>query len=512
MYKVFIVDDEPFIIDGLYDIVDWARMGMEIVGQAENGQAALEALSHIPADILITDISMPVMNGLDLIRGVRSFKPDLKVIVLSGYDEFAYLKEGMALGIENYLLKPINLEEFQATLETICKKLDTTRASAASELSEQSVRILRDNVLSRWLCCQIGSSEFQERADLLDIRLERQYAMLTLLRTEHSGNEAFETAEKFLEASPYVILFRNMEGDMVLLHNFDDPVSGREEADRLEQGLKVALNSFGPIRAAQGSVERLADQAHLSYANAKKAQEYFMIFKDRETLKYEKLKSRVPSGKIPSINWNDCLKLFLARDKAALLSKIDQDFSQLGQVEGVTPGFLQDISLEWMLRFKMQLQEIRNAEEPGLFWDGYSRIQAVGSLEELIGIVKEAASEAVDALNRDVKSPVIQQVLNHLHESYNQDLSLKTLGSTYNIHPVYLGQLFHKEVGESFTEYINRYRIEKAKEQLKTTQHKVQEIARNVGYWETGYFYKQFKKYVGISPTEFKEVVQKVIL
>ncbi|MMZ64507.1 HTH-type transcriptional regulator YesS [compost metagenome] len=125
-------------------------------------------------------------------------------------------------------------------------------------------------------------------------------------------------------------------------------------------------------------------------------------------------------------------------------------------------------------------------------------------MEELAEIVKRTAASAIEALNRDVKSPVVQQVLNTIHEGYHQDLSLKTLGNTYKIHPVYLGQLFHKEVGESFTEYVNRYRIEKAKEMLKTTHQKVHEIARQVGYWETGYFYKQFKRYVGISPTEFK--------
>ena len=99
---------------------------------------------------------------------------------------------------------------------------------------------------------------------------------------------------------------------------------------------------------------------------------------------------------------------------------------------------------------------------------------------------------------------LLRQVLHYIDQSYNEDISLKTLGALYNIHPVYLGQLFHKEVNQSFTDYINWYRIEKAKELLKHSPMKVQEIARCVGYWETGYFYKQFKKYVGISPTEYK--------
>lgn len=96
------------------------------------------------------------------------------------------------------------------------------------------------------------------------------------------------------------------------------------------------------------------------------------------------------------------------------------------------------------------------------------------------------------------------QVLSEIHEHYADELSLKALGARYHIHPVYLGQLFQKETGDNFTEYINRYRIEKAKELLKNSPLKVHEIARKIGYWETGYFYKQFKKYVGISPTEFK--------
>ena len=98
----------------------------------------------------------------------------------------------------------------------------------------------------------------------------------------------------------------------------------------------------------------------------------------------------------------------------------------------------------------------------------------------------------------------MSQVLQHIEKHYAEELSLKLLGAHYHLHPVYLGQLFHKETGETFAEYINKYRIERAKEQLRSSNLKVHEIARNVGYWETGYFYKQFRKYVGISPTDFK--------
>ncbi|MNJ59187.1 HTH-type transcriptional regulator YesS [compost metagenome] len=197
----------------------------------------------------------------------------------------------------------------------------------------------------------------------------------------------------------------------------------------------------------------------------------------------------------------------MAKDTMALFLRIEKDFTYLQQLEGITPDMLQEIAMEWMIRFKMLLEEITHSEEPELYKGGLSQIRRTTTIAELMEMVKEAAAMTVDLLVRDVKSPVVQQVLNYIHNSYNEDLSLKVLGSMYHIHPVYLGQLFHKEVNETFTEYINRFRIEKAKEMLRSTPLKVHEIARNVGYWETGYFYKQFKKYVGISPTEYKGLI-----
>ncbi|RCX18200.1 two-component system response regulator YesN [Fontibacillus phaseoli] len=501
MYKVFLVDDEPFIIEGLYDIVDWAQLGMEIVGQAENGKAALQALQEKPVDILITDISMPEMTGLQLIREARKFKPALKVIVLSGYDEFAYLKEGMALGIENYLLKPINLEEFRGTLTSVRNKLELSRSNET--LNEYSIRILRDNVMHRWMYNQIGPLEFKERADLLGIDIDKPLVLISLLRFRQNSAGSFDLVERELGGNPNVIPFRNNDSDIVLLHHFEDPEQGTQEVQARIDRLASILFPYQP-QISLGSVEDRDTGASLSYENAKKAQEYFMIFPERDVISYGELNARSATAETSSFDWNESSRLLLARDKEGLFALIDRQFTSLGESGAASPALLQEVALEWMIRFKLELQEIRHSEDVGMFSGGFEQIRSATTLEELVAIVKNTAAAVMEALSRDVKSPVVQQVLNTIQDSYNQDLSLKTLGNTYKIHPVYLGQLFHKEVGESFTEYINRYRIDKAKEMLKTTHQKVHEIARNVGYWETGYFYKQFKKYVGVSPTEFK--------
>jgi two-component system response regulator YesN len=505
MYKVFIVDDEPFIIEGLYNIIDWDGLGMEIVGHAESGLEALEALKVIPVDILVTDISMPKMNGLELIRAVRGFQPDLKVIVLSGYDEFGYLKEGMKLGIENYLLKPINLEEFKATLITIVEKLNNSRTTFFNNLNEHSMMILKDNVMHRWMRDQINPKEFQERANLLGIVVNKRFVLVSLLRTKHSNNDVFQSILNLFKSSEGIIPFRDMDGDIVLLYNFDDQELGINEVNKLNDEVMSSLSSFQPLHLSVGSVEDTETEAPRSYSNAKWAQEYFMIYSEQSIIQYNDLKDhQMNAERSLPMNWNEYAKLIMNRDKEGLFTHIEADFGSLLLLEGISPSLIQDVAMEWIIRFKMQLEEIRHVDESELFKNNFEKVRSTLSLEELIDIMKETAEITVDSLVRDVKSPVVQQVLDYIKVAYNKDMSLKTLGAEYNIHPVYLGQLFHKEVNQSYTDYINWYRIEKAKELLKLSSMKVHEIARSVGYWETGYFYKQFKKYVGVSPIEFK--------
>ncbi|MCY9592236.1 DNA-binding response regulator [Paenibacillus chitinolyticus] len=503
MYRVFLVDDEPFIIEGLYDIIDWSSFGLEIVGQAENGREALEALKKTPVDLLITDISMPVMNGLDLIRGAREFHPDLKVVVLSGFNDFVYLKECIRLGIENYLLKPINLDELKATLDNTVEKLNASKSERL--FNEYGVQILKDNMMHRWLTEQIASGEYRERADLLGIEMDKPFMAAAVMRLEENFVQVFELISRQMKYNESIIPFRDVDGDLVILFVMDDPEEGKREMIGTIEELLDRLTTYQPIRTSIGSVQPLPDQAPLSYRHAKKAQEYFLLYPEHGLIDYSDLPSGKDAGKATfPIDWSEYTKLIMAKDREKLLLRIEEDFEEMQTLEGVTPGDIQDIAMEVIILFKMALKEIKHVEETELYKEGFEKVRQAGTLRELIKAVQDVAGLTVDSLIRDIKSPVVQQVLNYIDESYAEELSLKALGALYNIHPVYLGQLFHRETGETFTEYINKYRIEKAKEQLKTTHLKVHEIARNVGYWETGYFYKQFKKYVGISPTDFK--------
>jgi len=508
MYKVFIVDDEPFIIEGLVDMIDWPAFGLEVVGSAENGEQALRRILEMPVDLLITDISMPRMNGLDLIRAVRERRPDLKAIILSGFNEFDYLKEGMRLGIENYLLKPINVKELQDTLGNAVEKLNSVHADA--QLSPYDVQIMKDNTLYRWIGGRISEAEFNERAALLGISLTDPYGVIALARLPSAGAEAqediFERVARAFEGSVSAYPFRDMDGDIVIVAG----LPSEEETDKLELVRRVLpllgqADAGEAARLSLGGVHPLRTGIGSSYSEAKKAQEYFMIYPEREWIDYAKTEPFQESepSEFP-IDWEACRKLLVARDKEGLAAAVDADLEKLRRREGVTPSYLHEVAVELIVRFKMELKAIKHTDEREIFSQGFAQANAASDYAELAKALRSVAERCVDSLVKDSRSPVVLQVLEEIHRHYADELSLKQLGARYHIHPVYLGQLFQKETGESFTEYINKYRIEQAKKLLKSSTLKVHDIARQAGYWETGYFYKQFKKYVGISPTEFK--------
>ncbi|NEW08144.1 response regulator transcription factor [Paenibacillus sp. SYP-B3998] len=503
MFRVFIVDDEPFILEGLYDIIDWAEVGLEIVGQASDGQKALEALQETSVDILMTDISMPVMNGLDLIREARKVHPDLKVIVLSGFDEFSYLKEGMMLGIENYLLKPINIKELKATLHNTIKKLNTFKETSLAQAFNKQV--LKDNTLHRWLTHQIAPLEFYERVDLLGIDLDRAFMAASVLRSESDTAEIFEHISAQVEPYDWITSFCDMDGDVIVLAAMDEVEHGKMELIRLFQELQVGMQDQ-PLRISIGNVEHLPEQAGQSYASAKKVQEYFWIYPELQLIDASELAFSQGNQKVDfsMIEWAIYAKLIVARDQENLRQQIQGDFKRIQGLAGITPQDFRDIAFEMVIRFKMELKAIRHTEENDVYNEAFQQIRRAETIENLEAAIQKMADTTIGFLISDVRSPIVQQVLKYIHQSYAEELSLKMLGAHYHIHPVYLGQLFHKEINESFTEYINRYRIEKAKELLKTTHSKVHVIAREVGYWEAGYFYKQFKKYVGISPLDYR--------
>ena len=180
MYNVLIADDEPAILQGMANIIYWESFDFKIAGFAQCGTEALEIIQKEDIQILITDIKMPYMDGLELIKSIRNDGRNIKCIILSGYDDFQYVKEAAKLGIENYLLKPLSEVELVSTLQSTLQKIQQEHFMQSGV--REGLNILKNNILQRWVTNNIDQNELQERATLLNIDLKCSKYLVIIIK------------------------------------------------------------------------------------------------------------------------------------------------------------------------------------------------------------------------------------------------------------------------------------------------------------------------------------------
>ncbi|KUP22548.1 response regulator transcription factor [Paenibacillus sp. DMB5] len=521
MYKVMIVDDEPLILKGMYYIMNWEKMGLKITSQASSGEQALEQFLDHPVDVVMTDIRMPGMDGLKLIETIRSIDSNVKFIVLSGYEDFQYVKEGIRFGIENYLLKPVDVNELTATVTTVIRKLELEGQRRIRSIEEK--QILRINILNRWMNRSIPMEELKQRAEIIDIPLHhRAYAVVTgsLLRSDQVGENfppevRIEIVSEICELirsdasqllSTYTTLeFLDFEGDVVILFSEQSGCLKREILHSELESLHECIRNRWRIDMlfSIGASVRSYREVPESYRQAKEIQIQRMINGDRFIVDGEHAGTRTSS--IEFLQELQTLTSLLAKnDRQGLQQWIDTSFDGLKEQKRASLADVQNGALEIILQVARQTG--RNN-----FMESFVHLFHLRNLEQIKQYIQHFIAESLDAVFAVEKnrSPIISKVVLEIHTRYESELSLKTLGQMHNVHPVYLGLLFKKEIGVGFTDYVNGYRIQIAKELLLQTDLKGNEIAAKVGCLDPNYFYKLFTKFTGVSPTEFRSIRQK---
>ncbi|WP_062354054.1 response regulator transcription factor [Bacillus kwashiorkori] len=502
MFKVVLVDDQPIITQGLKALIDWEDYGFEINYIAQDGLEALNYLKTNPVDLLITDIIMPNMTGLELIKEVKIILPQLKCVILSGYQEFDYIKQGLMLGIENYLVKPVDEEELLKTIQTIGEKLSALRDT--NLVTESST--MKDNTLWRLLNGEIEKSEWSERLSLYDIELVHPFYNVSILTYENMvDKEISNHIRGYIEQNYPAICLYSPDKELIILFYEDDKQSLLKWNRKLEEAMISNNFSNGAFYVAMGMPVESADELEESYLNAKE-KNLLQVYVNENTLIYE----TVNFDKQNLLKVQQNFKEKMIKQLANLTNHIPtliNDFYYILTKNGrefLSPSIAKNYTIELIAYIHHSLQ-------PDEFTNHAIAIEKIvyaSSVEEMKGILDDYCNDLILSIQNQSKqrSPIVQNVLDYIHTHYHQELSLKTLGQRFHINAIYLGQLFQKEVGIVFSEYINRYRLERAKELLKTTNYRAGEIGRQVGYSDTTYFYKQFKKSVGVTPTEWRNI------
>src|SRR5699024_1739725 len=262
LFKVLLVDDEPLITRGLEALVNWEDYGFEVTYISENGLDALQYIQEHEIDLLVTDIVMPKMTGLELIEEAKKVNPELKCIILSGYEEFDYVKRGIKLGIENYLVKPVDELELEQTVHSTSEKL----LAANQKNHEEHEDVLKENTLWRLLNGEISKSEWEQRLSFYNIdRTQPYYSVTTLEFSNISGKNIYvETKQKIEnEFNAYCVISPNQE--LIIILYADDAETLVEKNQQIAAFLNHECKDIGMFYMAMGDVVDMMEDIEDSY-------------------------------------------------------------------------------------------------------------------------------------------------------------------------------------------------------------------------------------------------------
>ncbi|WP_391572447.1 response regulator [Cohnella sp.] len=527
MYKVLIADDETMILKGLQQIINWEEHGAEIVACAKDGIEAMKIVEQTPIHILITDIKMPNMDGLELIRAIRSKGLNIKIVILSSYDDFGFVKEASKLGIENYLLKPVEEEELSDTLLHSIQKIDQELRMDIQ--NRQNYNIVKENILNRWVTHSIRNDELAERAGFLQINLAYPMYMVCLIsisshyrlsvderNPDYLSFSALNICQEILGRNGNPVLFNNLSGDLIIIFAWNHGEIDEDQIHKLLEQCILKINQYLKIdiSVALGSVENGYPYVHKSYQHAYKLKDYRLL-PPNSVVNYEQLKRNTAHFEDDfTIDYDSLKSAILSNNKTEALLCVDAIFGRLKNRTDVTSEYVLGLTAEMLFHIFGTLQL------PGNHMDEIHRRTGHALFDILRAHPKTDLSEwlklfignYMDQLETTYESihPTIKSILQYIDGHYTEEMSLKTLSNTFNVSTAYLGQLFKKTTGDMFSNYLNRIRIEKSKELLAQTTLKSNQISTMIGFTNVTYFSNIFKKFVGVYPIEYRKALAKV--
>ncbi|WP_430611414.1 response regulator transcription factor [Enterococcus sp. DIV0876] len=484
MYKAMFVDDEYMILEGLKMILPWRELGFDVVYTAKNASEALAYLADHAVDLLITDIQMPEMNGIDMIERAQRQGSHFFSIILSGYQEFNYVKQGMALGVRNYLVKPVNKQELQKSVEAIAEELaEQQQLAAEKELYQESSLLL-------WLNDELNESEYQHLLALQKSDVQPPYTVLQFVGDPHALTAINNLCQK--QGQPFILPGKIGEGQLTVI-----AVGERQRIiDLLNQVIET--NTPASWQVIVSETAAAWEDVYHAYEKIKQVQGlqsfYPDLFMDEPIIPVSILEKNEDQ---PLLAFNKALTI---GDLKTVQAELDDIFGTLTQAQADPEH----------VRYTAFL----------LFNDMYRQLTALSdeNHEVILHKIKEAPSladlrELFDDILRLVKSQpsqkryseIVQKTILLIEEGFTHDLTVKAAAEDLHVSVVYLGQLFKKETEMSFNQYVNRVRIKQAQKLLLQTNQTVSEVGDAIGYNNTNYFSKMFKKLTGITPKEFRD-------
>ncbi|MZT68432.1 response regulator [Blautia obeum] len=543
MLKIFLAEDEVVVRETIKRMIPWEELGFELVGEAADGEMALPLLIRQQPDLLITDIKMPFMDGLTLARLAKKEIPGLKVVILSGYDDFNYAKQAIGIGVEDYLLKPITKNALIERLSEIRSRYEHEKTQKEYyEKFQREMQAYEKNSSRDFFEALVGGSmdmmEVYKRAEKLglDIVAEAYNVLIFTMncdedfsgqRDEYSSWEAesLELLENFFAGHSSAMLFRS--------NIFSYGVLLKGQRETIEENTRACVDEIRKILSRQDgrrewflavgqSVERLS-QIQKSYHTASRAFSQRYLY-DENILYYDEMETMEHPGGQAETEDNAYLQKV---DVNALNPAILQKFLSNGLQEE-TENFVKDyfyaIGQEPMeslvfrnyvilnVRFSVisfikglgcDTNEMESADtEEVLAESGKNMESAIAYAKKMISQAIEIRDQNSGNKNRSILKTVVDFIDSHYMD---EEISLNTVANVANVSSNHFSALFSQNMGQTFIEYLTTLRMNKAKELLRCTGMRSSEIAGEIGYKDAHYFSYLFKKTQGMTPSDYRK-------
>ena len=481
-YKVLLVDDEEEVRNAIEQRINWEELGFEVIGKAQNGVKAMEIAEKLQPDVVITDIKMPYMNGLELARNLKEENPGVRILILTGFDEFEYAKEAVHLEIEEYILKPINANELSECLKRLKNVLDKEREEKLNvrkleQYYTDSLPVLQTNFFCSLVEGRISDSEINKYLNDYQISLPGSYFCCAVFHTSEnhvpdgmtplllSISVQREVKEKF--RGKWDCRYFSYLGNIVMVANLGKEGAWEALSYRVIYGSGCSINIADIAPKGQGLSMQPDD---INMNDVFKAV-HIGVREDIEHAVFSLVKE--------------------LKDNAKTI--MQYNFTVLEIV-----GHLYRFCGNNHMKFEDHAGEIKNAYEE------ITKMDESALMAWLVRVALSISDELKNARNSSLRY-LISEAKNIVRDEYaDADLSLDTVCSKLGVSNSYFSSIFKKEVGISFITYLTDYRMQQAVHLMLETNEKNYEIAEHVGYEDANYFGYVFKRKYGMSPSKYR--------
>lgn len=532
LYRIILVDDEEEVRKGIIRKIDWETLGFQVVGDAENGQDALEKIEQLEPNVVMTDIRMPYMDGLTLTSWIRQKYPSVKVLIFSGFDDFEYAQQAIKLNVTEYILKPVNVEELTQILNRVRENLDQEieQRRDVDRLRESylnSLPILRELFLNDMVRGNMPAEDIRQKLEeyKIDILGAEKWLTAVINVENETAEETGLTLHQEKELIPISVksLLEDNLKDYCRFTAFNSAVGitliAAVDGEKKQTSL---IDLLGDICKEIKRILQVTVTIGIGYFCMDLEQLPAAYQSAVDALGYQEI---VGTGNIIYINDMEPVsrgKLQLeTRDEADLIAAVK--FGTREKIEAAARSFAsrmesarvhmrqQQVYQMSIINCLIRLMQQQDLDLGAMFGtdEMYGKV-IYGNMkpEEFASVITEVGCRMNEAMNRErdkTAKKVILEAKQYILDHYQDpELSVDVMCRQLHMSPAYFSTVFKRETGQTYIAYLTEVRLDKAVELLNTTDDKTYVIAQKVGYQEQNYFSYVFKKRFGISPTKFR--------